>query len=168
MEGTSLEIRPLAAEDWEDLRSIYLQGIVTGQATFETDAPTWTEWNAAHLPSPRLVAISNSLVMGWAALSPVSTRRIYFGVAEVSVYVSRDSRGRRIGRALLEQLINESEKNEIWTLQASVFPENVASIALHKACGFREVGLRERIGILKGEWRDTVLMERRSTIVGAE
>jgi len=166
-----IEIRALIPEDWEAVRAIYLDGLATGQATFETSAPTWEEWHSNHLPSARLVAIAEKNVggiKGWAALSRISTRLVYAGVAEVSVYVAKDCRGQGIGRALLEQLIDESEKNGIWTLQASVFPENAASIALHKDCGFRQVGIREQIGRLNGVWRDTVLLERRSKLAGTQ
>lgn len=162
------EMRGLVAGDWESVRSIYLAGIATGQASFETEAPTWEQWNHFHLPAPRLVAVSNEKILGWAALSPVSARLVYAGVAEVSVYISSEMRGQGVGAALLEMLVKESEKNGIWTLQASVFPENVASISLHKSCGFREVGIRERIGKMKGIWRDTVLLERRSKLVACE
>jgi L-amino acid N-acyltransferase YncA len=160
------EIRALAAEDWQFVRSIYLAGIATGQATFETQAPSWERWNSAHLPAPRLVAISSERIVGWSALTPVSTRPVYAGVAEVNVYVAREWHGRGIGRALLEALVNESEKIGIWTLQASIFPENVSSISLHRFCGFREVGTRERIGKMNAVWRDTILLERRSKRVG--
>ena len=168
MAERELQIRLLVAEDWGLVRSIYLEGIGTGQATFETGVPSWTQWNDAHLPAPRLVAISDDRIVGWAALSPVSFRPVYAGVAEVSVYVSQGSRGHGIGRALLDTLVKESEKNGIWTLQASIFPENVASLALHKSCRFREVGTRERIGNMNGVWRDTVLLERRSKLVGGD
>ena len=150
------------------MRSIYADGIATGQATFETGTPTWERWDQAHLLAPRLVAISKERVVGWAALSPVSARSVYAGVAEVSVYVSSECRGQGIGCALLETLVSESEKHAIWTLQASIFPENVASISLHKSCGFREVGTRARIGKLNGVWRDTILLERRSKLVGSD
>lgn len=164
----ALRIRPLVAEDWEFVRSIYLAGIATGQATFETEAPTWERWNNAHLPAPRFVAISNECIVGWAALNPVSARSVYAGVAEVSVYIAVEWHGQGIGRALLETLVTESERNGIWTLQASIFPENVASISLHKSRGFREVGTRERIGKMKDVWRDTILLERRSKLVGCD
>jgi len=154
--------------DWPQVRQIYLEGIATGHATFETEAPRWEQWDQAHLPYARLVARDGSAVKGWAALSPVSSRCIYSGVAETSVYVARDSRGQGIGRALLEALIQASETNELWTLQAAMFPENTGSIELHKALGFREVGRRERIGKLKGVWRDTLLLERRSAIAGTD
>lgn len=160
------EIRVMSAADWPDVVRIYLAGIATGHATFETDAPAWQRWDEAHLPAPRLVALTNEAIVGWAALSRVSGREVYAGVAEVSVYVDERVRGQGVGKVLLENLIKESEAHRIWTLQASIFPENVASIALHRACGFREVGTRERIGQLKGVWRDTVLLERRSKVVG--
>lgn len=160
------EIRVMSAADWPDVVGIYLAGIATGHATFETDAPAWQRWDEAHLPAPRLVALTNEAIVGWAALSRVSGREVYAGVAEVSVYVDERVRGQGVGKVLLENLIKESEAHRIWTLQASIFPENVASIALHRACGFREVGTRERIGQLKGVWRDTVLLERRSKVVG--
>jgi L-amino acid N-acyltransferase YncA len=163
---SSLVIEPMAAGDWSAIRSIYLQGIATGLATFETEAPPWETWDAAHLSFARLAARAGGDVIGWAALSPVSQRKAYLGVAEVSVYVAPDSRGRRVGSALLERLIQESEKNGTWTLQAAVFPENAATIALHKRFGFREVGRRERISKLNGIWRDTILLERRSKITG--
>jgi L-amino acid N-acyltransferase YncA len=166
MAESGILIRPLTEEDWESVRLIYLDGIATGQATFESLAPSWAEWNRAHLPAPRLVATLNEGVIGWAAVSPISARPVYAGVTEVSVYVSKDSRHHGIGKALLETLLKQSESNGIWTLQASVSPENAASIALHKACGFREVGTRERIGCMNGRWRDTMLLERRSKLVG--
>ena len=157
----------MKAEDWEQVRSIYLEGIATGVATFETSAPTWEKWDAGHFRKMRLVAReAEGEVLGWAALSPVSDRCVYGGVAEVSVYVGERGRGRGVGRALLESLIEASEQNGIWTLQAGVFPENTASIKLHLRCGFREVGRRERIGKLDGVWRDTLLLERRSRTVG--
>ena len=156
----------MAAADWPLIRGIYLEGIATGEATFETEAPSWEEWDAAHLSFGRLVARAGENVSGWAALSPVSRRKAYAGVAEVSVYVAARNRGKGVGRALLDRLIEESEQNGIWTLQAAVFPENAATLALHKRCGFREVGRRERISKLNGRWRDTILLERRSRIVG--
>jgi L-amino acid N-acyltransferase YncA len=158
-----MEIGAMRPEHWEQVRAIYLDGIATGQATFETGASSWESWDASHLPFARLVADADGVISGWSALSPVSTRPVYSGVAEVSVYIAEKYRGHGLGRALLEQLVHESERNGIWTLQANVFPENAASVALHKGCGFREVGFRERIGKLNGVWRDTVLLERRST-----
>ena len=168
MSATAVQIRTLTPEDWAAVCAIYLAGIAGGDATFETGAPTWEEWNRGHLPAPRLVAVAGEAVVGWAALSPVSARSVYAGVAEVSVYVAPARYGQGIGRGLLEALVRESEQNGIWTLQASIFPENSASISLHKSCGFREVGPRERIGKLKGIWRDTVLLERRSNVVGGD
>jgi phosphinothricin acetyltransferase len=163
-----VKIRTMRRNDWPVVRSIYQAGIATGQATFETRAPAWGKWNSTHLARPRLVAVYAHNVVGWAALSPVSRRQVYAGVAEVSVYVSAESRGRGIGRLLLERLISESEKLGIWTLQASIFPENRASVSLHQACGFREVGARRRIGKMEGIWRDTVLFERRSEVAGID
>lgn len=164
-------IEELKREQWGRVRAIYLEGVATGQATFETEAPGWEEWDAAHLPFARLVARADGAggeVVGWAALSPVSRRRVYEGVAEVSVYVARRARGAGVGVALLRSLVEESERNGVWTLQAGVFPENAASLAVHARCGFREVGRRERIGRLGGRWRDTLLLERRSARVGAD
>ena len=162
----TLEITEMSLAEKEHVLRIYVEGIATGQATFETEAPSWEEWDGGHLPFARLVAVSDGGVKGWAALSPVSRRAVYCGVTEVSVYVDRDWRGQGVGRVLLEKLIGASEKNGIWTLQASIFPQNEASIALHKSCGFRGVGARERIARLHGVWRNTVLLERRSKAVG--
>jgi phosphinothricin acetyltransferase len=150
--------------DWEQVREIYLEGIRSGHSTFETEAPPWERWNETHLPFARLVMRAGERVNGWAALSPVSKRQVYRGVAELTVYVAESARGQGIGRALLEALIEESERNGIWTLQASIFPENLASIKLHRRCGFREVGRRERIAMLHGVWRDTLLFERRQAL----
>ena len=158
----------MADGDWEAVRAIYLAGIATGQATFEIDAPNWTTWDNSHLPAPRLVAITSEIPAGWAALGPVSQRPVYAGVAEVSVYVADQMRGTGIGRLLLETLVSESEKIGIWTLQASIFPKNVASISLHQSCGFRLVGKRERIAKMQNIWRDTLLFERRSKVVGVD
>jgi phosphinothricin acetyltransferase len=154
-------IDQMRANDWEQVRSIYLEGISSGNSTFETDAPSWEKWNENHLEIARLVMRDEESVIGWAALSPISKREVYRGVAEVTVYVTESARGKGIGRSLLEALIAESEKNGIWTLQASIFPENTASVELHLRCGFREVGRRERIAMLRGVWRDTILFERR-------
>ena len=162
----SLAIEPLAPADWDAVRRIYLEGIATGNATFEQSAPEWDKWDAGHLEACRLVARAEDDVLGWAALSPVSGRCVYAGVAEVSVYVADGARGRGVGNALMMALIRESEQNGIWTLQAGIFPENAASIKLHQRSGFRLVGTRERPGQLNGRWRDVVLMERRSKTVG--
>jgi L-amino acid N-acyltransferase YncA len=163
----SREIAPMTKRHWSAVREIYLQGIATGNATFEQSAPEWKGWNERHLPSCRLVARVDGRIVGWAALSPVSSRCVYGGVAEVSIYVADDARGRGIGRQLLDALVDASEQNGIWTLQAGIFPENAASIHLHQQAGFRIVGRRERLGCMNGQWRDIVLMERRSAVVGA-
>jgi phosphinothricin acetyltransferase len=152
--------------DWPAVERIYLEGIATGHATFETESPGWEKWSSAHHLHSRLIAKDGEPVIGWAALSPVSARRVYAGVAEVSVYVAASAQGKGVGRLLLSDLIRQSERNGIWTLQAGIFPENTASLALHKSLGFREVGRRMKIGQLQGRWRDTVLLERRSEIVG--
>src|SRR5262245_1475998 len=161
-------VAPMRDEDWPEVRLIYLEGIATGEATFETEAPAWDGWDRGHLRVARLVARADGGVLGWAALSPVSARRAYAGVAEVSLYVRAGARGRGVGMALLRVLIDESERAGLWTLQGASFAENVASLALQRACGFREIGRRERIGRLHGVWRDVVLMERRSRTVGCE
>lgn len=159
-------ITPFTAADWDQVRAIYLEGIATGNATFETDAPTWEQWDAAHLPDARLAARSGDILLGWAALSPVSKRRAYSGVAEVSLYVGTAHRGIGVGTALLRAIIVESERLGFWTLQGGTFAENIASLRLQAACGFRVIGRRERVGCLHGVWRDTVLTERRSSVVG--
>jgi len=163
-----LTIADLDLSHWPQVREIYQQGIATGLATFETKAPSWERWDQGHLVFGRLVALAPPEVCGWAALGAVSARPAYAGVAEVSVYVGAQARGQGVGRLLLERLIIEAEQNSIWTLQASIFPENLASVKLHARCGFREVGTRRRIGQLSGVWRDTVLFERRSRVVGAD
>jgi L-amino acid N-acyltransferase YncA len=166
-EGTVMElmIEPIMPSDWPAVRSIYEEGIATRQATFETEAPDWEHWDRSRLPQGRLVARLAGQVVGWGALSPVSSRPVYAGVAEASLYVTAAARGRGIGKRLLQALIEESERAGIWTLQGAIFPENAASLALVKACGFREVGRRERIGRMDGDWRDTILVERRSRSV---
>lgn len=163
-----LQFRTMYAEDWPAVERIYFQGIETGDATFQTESPTWKEWDHGHISVCRIVAVANERVVGWAALSPVSERCAYDGVAEVSIYIDNTARGQKVGKRLLERLIAESEKENFWTLQSGIFPENKASIALHLACGFRTVGYRERVGKLNGVWRDTVLMERRSNKVGLD
>jgi phosphinothricin acetyltransferase len=163
-----LDIGEMTAGDWDSVRAIYLEGIATGQATFETEAPTWERWDAAHHRFGRLVARLGGRVVGWAALSPVSRRACYAGVAEVSVYVAADARGRGVGRALLTAEIAESERQGIWTLQEATFAENEASLRLQRQCGFRVIGRRERVARLRGVWRDTVLTERRSPVVGVD
>lgn len=159
-------VERMREQDWSAVQSIYREGIASGNATFETEVPDWEEWDKIHLPHCRLVARSGEQLVGWAALSPVSSRCIYAGVAEVSLYVKASQRSKGIGKALLRELIEESEGKGIWTLNASIFPENAASIAVHKALGFREIGYKERIGQVDGLWRDVMLMERRSKMAG--
>jgi phosphinothricin acetyltransferase len=159
-------IEAMQPADWPDVREIYREGIETGQATFETAVPTWEAWDSGHRPDCRLIALIENQIVGWAALSPVSKRQVYNGVAEVSIYISRSARGQGIGKRLMHELVTSSEKAGVWTLQSSVFPENEASVALHQAFGFRIVGTRERIAQMHGLWRNTVLLERRSKITG--
>ena len=153
-------------EHWERVKQIYESGIATGIATFETTAPCWENWNDGHLTFARLVAMYNNEVVGWAALSPVSSRCVYGGVAEVSVYVDESYKGIGIGKLLLKKLVTESESNNIWTLQAGIFTDNIASVKLHESVGFRVIGHREKIGKLKDTWKDNYILERRSKIVG--
>ena len=158
----------MAASDWPAVAGIYREGIATGHATFNTEAPSWEEWDRAHLAACRLVAVDGLEVLGWAAMIPVSDRCVYAGVAEESVYVSARARGRGVGRLLLEGLIAASEGQGVWTLQAGIFPENTASMALHERLGFRLVGRRERLGkMASGQWRDVLMLERRSPTVGS-
>ncbi|MEK9506209.1 GNAT family N-acetyltransferase [Gaopeijia maritima] len=161
-------IVPLLPEHWPAVRAIYLEGIATGHATFETKAPEWEEWNAKCLEAGRLVALVDGSVAGWAALMPVSQRPVYAGVMEESVYVGSGYRGRGIGRRLLEHLVTESESIGVWTLQAGIFPENTASLRIHEQCGFRRVGLRRGLGRMGGRWRDVLLLERRSEVAGTD
>jgi L-amino acid N-acyltransferase YncA len=162
----SISIEALTADHWEAVRSIYLQGIATGNATFQQSAPDWEEWDTGHLRACRIVARTDRRIVGWAALSPVSRRSVYRGVAEVSIYVANSARGCGIGTQLMARLIVESEAEGIWTLQAGIFPENVTSISLHIKAGFRIVGTRSRLGCMNGVWRDVVLLERRSLTAG--
>jgi phosphinothricin acetyltransferase len=152
--------------DWQQVKAIYEEGIQTGDATFEQTVPGWETWDKAHLKECRIIAKEAGRISGWAALTPVSGRCVYAGVAEVSVYVSTAARGKGIGLQLLQQLVEESETNNIWTLQAGIFPENIPSIKIHEACGFRIIGRRERIGKMNNVWRDTLLLERRSKKTG--
>lgn len=161
-----IRLRTMTKNDWPSVAEIYKQGIETGNATFETEIPAWEKWNAGHLPGCRIVATIDDSVIAWAALSPVSGRCVYAGVAEVSVYVADKFQGLKIGTKLLERIISESERGGIWTLQAGIFPENKASIKMHENLGFRTVGSRELIGKMEGIWRDTLLLERRSKVVG--
>jgi L-amino acid N-acyltransferase YncA len=156
----------MAPTDWPAIHRIYEDGIATGTATLETIAPSWMAWDASHLDSCRMVAEEDGEVVAWAALTPVSGRCAYGGVAEISIYVAESSRGQKVGQKLLEALVSESEGMGFWTLQAQIFEENVASIHIHETAGFRIVGVRERIGQINGSWRDVVLMERRSQLVG--
>jgi L-amino acid N-acyltransferase YncA len=159
-----VEIRAMTATDWPAVEAIYAEGIATRQATFETDTPTWDEFDAGRLREHRFVAVDDGDVIGWAALSPTSPRACYAGVAEHSVYVAEGSRGRGIGRALMTALLARADAEGIWTIQTSVFPDNGASLTLHERLGFRVVGRRERIAQLDGVWRDTILLERRSQV----
>ena len=163
---SDINIRAMRSDDWPAVQRIYSEGIATGSATFETEAPEWLKWDQGHLQDCRLVAQDNERILGWAALGSVSARRVYSGVAEVSIYVATEGRGRGVGTLLLRSLVEQSERCGIWTLQAGIFPENVPSVALHKSCGFREVGLRQRLGQRNGMWRDVLLLERRSLRVG--
>lgn len=157
----------MSAGHWPYVKAIYEEGIATGHATFQSEAPLWGDWDRGHLTHSRLVILTDAgEVAGWAALSPVSGRAVYSGVAEVSVYVGVGYRGRRAGLQLLRALVEESERQGIWTLQAGIFPENLPSLRIHEHCGFRQVGFRERIGAMDGVWRDTILLERRSGVVG--
>ncbi|MBT8324432.1 MAG: N-acetyltransferase [Winogradskyella sp.] len=159
-------VEPLLKHHWPSVKTIYEEGLATGVATFETLAPSWAKWHKDHLSFARLVAILDDIVVGFAALSPVSQRKVYRGVAEVSIYIATNQRGKGVGKMLLNQLIQDSEDNNIWMLQASIFPENPASVALHESCGFRIVGKRKKIGKRLGKWYDNLLLERRSKKIG--
>lgn len=161
-----MEILSMLPKHWEAVKKIYEEGIATGNATFQPAAPSWEEWDASHAAKPRLVAVEADTVLGWAALTPVSGRCVYAGVGEVSVYVSAAARGKGVGKQLLQALIEASENENYWTLQAGIFPENTASLAIHQSCGFRIIGTSEKIGKMNGVWRDTVLLEKRSTRTG--
>ena len=161
-----MEIKAMTAEDWPAVAEIYKEGIATGYATFELDVPAYKEWDSAHVSSCRLVALEDQIVLGWAALSPVSSRCVYGGVAEVSVYIAKTHRGKGLGEKLLNQLIQASEEAGFWTLQSGIFPENIGSIQIHEKTGFRLIGKRERIGKLHGDWKDNLIFERRSNDVG--
>ena len=163
-----MQLRAMIPSDWEEVARIYAEGIATGYATFEQEIPSWEVWNGNHLKECRLVAVDKGRMLGWAALSPVSSRCVYGGVAEVSVYVGQDARSHGVGMALMYLLISESEKAGLWTLQSGIFPENKASIVLHEKVGFRKIGVRERVGKLDGAWKDNVLFERRSDKVGID
>lgn len=166
MINLNIIIDAMQPEDWPAVRAIYLEGIATKNATFETAAPEWEKWDSGHLKTCRLVARTGNQVLGWSALSPVSSRRVYAGVAEESIYISAAARGRGVGKKLLGALVDASEQAGIWTLQTGIFPENTISIHLHESCGFRVLGVREKIGQMDGVWRDVILLERRSQMVG--
>jgi L-amino acid N-acyltransferase YncA len=161
-EEGAMELQPLRPGDWPAVRAIYEAGIATGDATFETTAPDWAAWDAAHLVDHRLVARLDGRIVGWTALAPVSDRCAYAGVAEDSIYVAPEAQGQGVGRALLTAVVASAEQAGIWTVQTGIFPENQASVRLHEGCGFRVVGVRERLGKLHGSWRDVLLLERRS------
>lgn len=161
-----MDIDVMKANDWTQVAEIYRCGIETGNATFETEVPTWTHWDQNHMPDFRLVGRIDDEIVGWAALSQVSKRHVYRGVVEESIYVAPNQQGKGIGKQLLQELISRAENAGIWTIQTGIFPENVASVALHEKCGFRIIGTRERIGQLDGVWRDVYFMERRSTVAG--
>jgi phosphinothricin acetyltransferase len=163
-----MKIRKMKNSDWPTVAQIYQQGMDTGYATFEKEVPTFEVWDAAHLGMGRLVAIDGDRVLGWAALSPVSSRCVYGGVAEVSVYIGQGNRGQGVGKLLMQHLIEESEKAGLWTLQSGIFPENIGSVELHHKMGFRFIGKRERIGKRDNVWKDNLLFERRSTVVGMD
>ncbi len=156
----------ISKENYPEVARIYGDGLKTGTATFETTIPTWEKWDSGHLSFGRIMALEENNHLGWAALSPVSSRCVYGGVAEVSVYVSESARGKGVGEFLLKNLIEISEANNIWTLQSGIFRDNMASHKLHIKCGFREIGYKEKVGQLRGVWKDNVLLERRSKIVG--
>jgi L-amino acid N-acyltransferase YncA len=162
-----MKIVELKPAHYNAVKEIYECGIATGNATFQTEAPTWEEWDKSHLSSCRLIALDeDESVAGWAALTPVSGRCVYAGVAEVSVYIHPRNQGKGIGKMLMKELIRQSEENNLWTLQAGIFPENTASLKLHEKLGFRKIGYREKIGKMKNVWRDTIQLERRSKKVG--
>lgn len=154
--------------DWPAVKKIYEEGLATGHASFQTTAPEWREWNESHSSFCRLIAIENDKVVGWAALTPVSGRCVYAGVGEVSVYVGQEARSKGIGKILLKALIDDSEKNNFWTLQSGIFPENKSSIHIHETLGFHVIGVRQKIGKMNGIWRDTLLLERRSLTIGID
>ncbi len=164
----AVSVDAMAPTDWPDVSAIYLEGIATGNATLDTLAPTWDEWDRTHLPFGRLVARLGRSIAGWAALSRISQRSCYAGVAELTVYVASWARGKRVGSALMRAAIDASERAGIWSLQGTVFPENVASLRLCEAAGFRQIGRRERVGKLNGVWRDIILLERRSSVAGID
>lgn len=164
--SSTVVVAPMEERHWGPVRAIYEEGIASGHATFETEAPSWEVWDESHLKECRFVALEGDEVLGWAALSPVSSRCVYAGVAEVSVYVGAHARGKGVGSSLMEALVEGSERSGYWMLQAGVFPENEPSVRVHTRVGFRLVGRRERLGEMAGVWRDVLLLERRSDAVG--
>ena len=154
--------------DWVWVREIFIQGIRTANATFRTEAPTWEEWDKDHIPNCRFVAKQNDEVLGWVAFTSISSMRAFSGVVEVSIYIASSAAGKGVGSKLLQTIIDASEQYDIWTIQSMIFPENVASINLHRKFGFEEVGIRKRMGKLNGHWRDVVLLERRSNTIGVD
>lgn len=161
------KVEAMIESDWPQVAEIYTEGIMTKISTFQNEAPSWEEWDKGHCESCRLVARAGDIILGWAALSPVSSRCVYAGVAEVSIYIHKQYRGQKVGTALLEKLIELSEENGFWTLQSGIIKENTSSLNLHRKCGFREIGYRERLGKMdNGKWHDVVLVERRSKVVG--
>ncbi len=165
---SEIKIERMTEKSWPDVARIYESGIATKNATFQTEAPDWDSWNNAHRPDCRLVAMIDDKIVGWVALSNVSSRCVYAGVAEVSIYVDSDYRGKGIGNKLMDTLIQESEANGIWTLQAGIFPENTGSLKLHHKYGFRTIGIKERLGKMDDKWRDVAMLERRSKVVGLD
>ncbi len=161
-----MKLETIHKDNFQDLLKIYKEGQATGLATFETALPSWESWDASHLRFGRIALLDNTTMQAWAALSPVSKRHAYRGVAEISIYVAAKARAKGLGKHLLQELINQSEENQIWTLQAAIFNNNIASIRLHENCGFRKIGLRKKIAQRDGVWFDNILMERRSTLVG--
>ncbi|KOF55631.1 MULTISPECIES: GNAT family N-acetyltransferase [Clostridium] len=162
-------IQEMKSENWEAVAKIYMEGINTGKATFQSELPSFEDWDKGHMKVCRLVAYDGKNVLGWAALSPTSSRCVYKGVAEVSIYIGGAYRGKGVGKSILSNLIKLSEKNGIWSLYSAIIRENSSSIALHKSCGFREIGIREKVAKMSnGIWHDTVLMEHRSKVVGIE
>ena len=164
----SIQLRPMLDSDWPRVKEIYESRIATGIATFEQSAPAWEKWNSSHLQIGRFVAEEGERVIGWIALTPVSTRCVYGGVADVSIYIDPAARKKGVGLRLMEQAIADSEKNGLWTLQSEIISENTASIRLHEKAGFRMIGYREKVAQQKGVWKNNVLMERRSKVVGVE
>ena len=163
-----VEISAMLPNHWNEVAKIYQEGIQTGYATFEKEVPSWEKWNSAHVKACRIIGQINHEIIGWAALSSVSSRCVYGGVAEVSIYISKNHRGKNIGNILFKELISESEKNGFWTLQSGVFRENIGSIKLHENHGFRQIGFREKVAKLDDVWKDTILLERRSKIIGID